>query len=126
MNNIVDINKKYTTRDEREVVIFEVSDRVYCKIKCSDGWAAVSRQLSGMLYDFGKYSNSDLILAKTWRAWKKEEVPKLFMAQHKISRGQRIACANGDESTKELSYLFTNYDWLHEDGTTTPCGVLDG
>ena len=121
----IDITKKYTTRDGREVVIFEVSDRVYCKIKCLDGWAPAPRSLSGMLYDCGKYSNGDLIPVKAWRAWKEGEAPKFFMTQHKASRGKRVACADADASTMELSHLFANYDWLHEDGTTTPCGVLE-
>ena len=123
MSNI-DITKTYTTCDEREVVIFEVSDRVYCKIKCSDGWAATSRSLNGMVVEFGKYSSGDLILAKTWRAWKEGEGPKRLM----------IHWENHAADTCEIvirpmhysdAYLFENASWLHEDGTTTPCGVLE-
>lgn len=126
MSNI-DITKRYQTRDGREVVIFEVSDKVYCKIKCTDGWASLTRSLSGMIYDCGKYTSGDLIPVKTWRKWKEGEAPKFFMVKNKESGFRSIERASRVISNYSTYYLhlFSHYDRLHEDGTTTPCGVCE-
>lgn len=128
MNNIadinVDINKKYTTRDGREVVIFEVSDKVYCKVRgvrgVTKGWSIGHRRLDGRAFS-SQDSDLDLIRVKTWRAWKDGEAPKFFMVRNNASGWQHVA--NGSESAGYFSSLFANYDRVHEDGTTTPCGV---
>ena len=123
MNDIIDIAKKYTTRDGREVVVFEVSDRVYCKIRGKDGdWFVSRRELSGRLCPSAE-SDVDLIPVKTWRAWKYGEAPRFFMAQTKTSTGAYVAPGTG--SGFDGNFMLENYIWLHEDGTTTPCGVLE-
>ena len=66
---------------------------------------------------------SNIDIAKTWRSWKAGEAPKYFMARHQRSGEQRVV--HSYVSNSYLSELFNDYDWLHEDGTTTPCGVLE-
>ena len=117
----IDITKKYQTRDGREVVIFEVSDKVYGKIKCNGEWAPMSRPLSGMVSSRTDYDAAgDLLPVKTWRAWKAGEVPRFFMARNKESQANVIQFSG---NYPNLDRLFTDYMWLHEDGTTTSCGV---
>ena len=120
----IDITKKYQTRDGREVVIFEVSDKVYGKIKCSGEWASMCRPLSGRVSSRTDYDVAgDLIHVKTWRAWKEGEAPKFFMVRNMASGWQHVA--HGSESAGYFSSLLANYDRVYEDGTTTPCGVLE-
>ena len=117
----IDITKKYQTRDGREVVIFEVSDKVYCKIKFNGEWAPMSRPLSGMVSNRTDYDAAgDLLPVKTWRAWKEGEAPKFFMVRNKESQANVIQFSG---NYPNLDILFSDYMWLHEDGTTTPCGV---
>ena len=125
MNDITDIAKKYTTRDGREVVVFEVSDKVYCKIRGKDGdWFVSRRELSGRLCPSAE-SDVDLIPVKTWRAWKYGEAPRFFMVKRKGGGIPQIGFSSSNSRCADSYYvnLFTNYDRLHEDGTATPCGV---
>lgn len=117
----IDIAKKYTTRDKREVVVFEVSDKVYCMVKCLDGWHSVSRSLSGTVVECGKYNSGDLVPVKGWRAWNEREAPKCFVVRQKGSDGDYVAYAGRPQAY--YCNLFANYFRVHEDGTTTPCGV---
>ena len=122
MSGIVDITKRYITRDGREVVIFEVSDRVYCKVREHAGWFVASLHLNGQVF-LGRESGSDLVPVKTWRPWRKGEMPRHFMARHKEGGGWHIAHAS--ELAGCFLKLFANYDRLHEGGTITPCGVCE-
>ena len=120
MTNI-DITKTYQTRDRREVVIFEISDKVYCKIKEGSAWFVTTRALCGRVNpgDPGASHGGDLITVRTWRAWKQGEAPRYFIARRKITGEYSVVYGQGNLP----SALFSHYEWVHEDGTTTPCGV---
>ena len=85
-------------------------------------WLSGTWRLDGLTN--GKTTNGfDLIEGKTWRAWKEGEAPKWLMLRWKndLTGGARaIRCGTGGYSYEEL---FRLADWLHEDGTITPCGV---
>jgi hypothetical protein len=60
-----------------------------------------------------------------WRPWRPDEVPTYFMSQDKLS-GFFMASNQRDFLNKsDCAVLFQNRQHLHEDGTTTPCGVLE-
>ena len=128
MSNI-DITKVKTTRGGFRVHIYEtLSGRIHGRMQCSDEWIIKSWRLNGAVLGGGLNDACDLIEEKTWRAWKEGEAPRFFMAKHKESAVCSIQLASRDGSNTSSYYfhLFNNYDRLHEDGTTTPCGVLDG
>ena len=122
MRNI-DITKRYQTRDGREVVIFEVSDKVYCKVRDSFEWYVTSRLLNGRIYEDAE-RGADLQLVKTWRAWKKGEAPKFFMVKAAVNDGLKVLAIDSSK-VGDWDNFFNNFTWVHEDGTTTPCGVCE-
>jgi ribosomal protein L34 len=122
MTNI-DITKRYQTRDGREVVIFEVSDKVYCKFRECGEWHMRSRPLNGRIF-MGAENGSDLIPVKTWRAWKHGEAPKFFMVKAATNDGLKVLAIDSSK-VGDWDNFFNNFLWLHEDGTTTPCGVCE-
>ena len=127
MTNI-DITKTYQTRDGREVVIFEVSDKVYCKIRGRDDgeWCVAWRHLTGKAFGVSSCAG-DLIPAKQWRAWKSSgEGPKVLMIRWKnLTKDTCDVVYRRAAQDSSDFFLFVNADWLHEDGTTTPCGVCE-
>lgn len=123
----IDITKIYQTRSGLPVRIYAVDGiglfPVHGAVKDADGWihdvwCADGAGDSGVIG-----APRDLIPAKQWRAWKEGEGPKFFMARSK-NNGSTIV-GYGRESALCLCAFFGEYDRLHEDGTTTPCGVLE-
>ena len=128
MSNI-DITKVYTTRKGLKVHLYEERNGYiygrYCEPylgQVLDCWTPASWNSYGICnQNIG--TDFDLVPVKTWRAWKKGETPLYFMLRQKFTGGQCIGHASS--SPVYYSNLFANYDRLHEDGTTTPCGVLE-
>jgi hypothetical protein len=126
-NMNIDITKKYTTRDGREVRIYAVDGGgihpVHGAIKMDDGswkgcqWYSNGDNFSGNCYD--------LIPVKTWRAWKCHEMPKFFIIRHKEVGSLYAETADKIIGDDYLKLLLENYMRVHEDGTETPCGVCE-
>ena len=121
MSNI-DIAKKYQTRDGQEARIYAAdaggSYPVHGAIHNGKAWALCQWQSDGKSFSRTDY---DLIPMKQWRAWKDGEAPKFFMARSKTDYAYMVV-----RSTDVIiNNLFSSYEWLHEDGTITPCGALE-
>ena len=129
--NKIDITKTYATRGGLPVRIYAMDGAgpypIHGAVRTERGWEDEKWDKYGEYVRAGA-SDFDLIPVKTWRAWKEGEAPRFFMAKHKESAVCSIQLASRDGSNTSSYYfhLFNNYDRLHEDGTTTPCGVLDG
>ena len=125
MNNI-DITKKYQTSSGMQVRIYAVIEGqswgVHGAIKHESGrWVSAEWHRTG---EMGASPHElDLVPVKAWRAWKKGEAPKFFMAQTKTSTCAYVAPGTGPGF--DGNFMLENYMRLHEDGTTTPCGVLE-
>lgn len=60
-----------------------------------------------------------------WRPWTIDEVPVIFMARAKDGGVTTGIWTARDLRSNSLSMMLENYEHVHEDGTTTPCGVLE-
>ena len=122
----IDITKTYQTRSGLSVRIYAVDGAgpypLHGAVRTERGWDDEKWNKYGEYVRAGA-SDLDLIPVKTWRAWKDGEMPKFFMVRHK--EGGEWHIANGSDLAGCFQKLFLNYDRMHEDGTTTPCGVLE-
>jgi hypothetical protein len=120
----IDITKKYTTRDGREVRVYAVDGiapyNVHGAVKYENGWDDQTWTEDGEYNKDKPPCGRDLIPVKTWRAWKEGEAPKFFLARHKTSQEVQ-AIQDGTHSCRDIWFKY--YTHVHEDGTETPCGV---
>jgi hypothetical protein len=78
-------------------------------------------------YDYLKYRIKP---EPKWRPWKASEVPKVVVTIPKdtpenTATWPTVEWGFGLTCDKVLLRRFGECLWLHEDGTTTPCGVLE-
>ena len=120
----IDITKTYTTRSGDPVRIYAVdgggANPVHGAIRDGNEWFLCKWREDGE--NFSR-TNADLVPVKQWRGWKDGEAPKFFMIKHKGNGGHYIG--HGGAPVCYYADLFADFDRLHEDGTTTPCGVLE-
>jgi hypothetical protein len=125
---MIDITKKYQTRSGLPVRIYATDGGgerpVHFAAQNKDGtWTNFSATDEGYVSTHYR-SPDDLIQAKTWRAWKEGEVPAVFMSRKKEGADDYSVrvMRSGAYSPK---YFFTEFSWVHEDGSETPCGVCE-
>jgi len=133
----IDINKKYQTRSGLPVRIYatdgggpfpihgavqtdrrpEQPENRFAQI-C---WTELGSRCGHPIKD-----TWDLIPAKTWRAWRKNDAKPKFMVVQENNRKQlEVHCVFASDCDTELQNLFDNFKWFHEDGTETPCGACE-
>ena len=123
----IDITKTYATRSGLPVRIYAVDGcgvyPVHGASRSSAGWEDQKWSDTGR-YNMARAEEGgyDLVPAKTWRAWKEGEAPKFFMVR---SQDKKLMLGLDRSKIDCFNALFIAFDWLHEDGTTTPCGVLE-
>lgn len=125
----IDITKVYTTRGGLPVRIYAVdcggAAPVHYAAQNNDGtWTVFSATENGHISTYCR-SQDDLIPAKQWRAWKDGEGPKRFMIRAKNSPNGSCEVLVREGFSYSSERLFADFDWLHEDGTETPCGVCE-
>jgi hypothetical protein len=121
----IDITKKYTTRSGMPARIYATDGAdiaVHGAYKTEIGWEYAGWTDDGSYHEDGETNDLDLTPAKTWRAWKEGEVPVMFMARKKEGADDysvRVIRAR----RRSYEHFFSEFLWVHEDGTETPCGV---
>jgi hypothetical protein len=125
---MIDITKKYQTRSGLPVRIYAVDGGGICPvhgaIKDDGGWYDDRWRVGGSYTDGGVDDPRDLVIAKSWRAWKEGEGPVRLMYRNKTSADRVTLIGKVVDGESRLWY-FRNAIWLHEDGSETPCGVCE-
>ena len=129
----IDITKTYTTRDGRGVHLYEQRNGYFYGRFChgsgsaeTDSWAPASWTVNGgtCMQNWG--TGYDLVPKKQWRAWRKNDAkPKFIITKDGSKLRLEAHCFFQSDCDAELQMLFEHYSWIHEDGSETPCGVLE-
>jgi hypothetical protein len=120
----IDITKKYTTRNGLPVRIYAGDGAgghpIHGAIKFEGGWSHNTWCADGAYTAGETFDSRSLIPVKTWRAWKRGEGPKFFIAKRKLTG--ELSVAEHTQTAVPRVWL-DHYLWVHEDGAETPCGV---
>ena len=123
----IDITKTYTTRSGLPVRIYAVDGVGKYPVHGAlfDGaWIQHTWTVEGSWAET-THSHS-LVPAKTWRSWRKNDAkPKFIITKDKSKLRLEAHCFFQSDCDAELQNLFDHYSWIHEDGSETPCGVLE-
>ena len=121
----IDINKKYTTRGGQPVRFYATDGSkdypIHGAILQNGQWYWAAWNTEGQCDPQSAETCNDLIPVKTWRAWMEGEAPLRIMIRRKGS----TAVETKRTRDCDLVTLFIHYVRVHEDGTTTPCGVCE-
>ena len=123
----IDITKKYTTRSGLPVRIYATDGAgqhpIHGAIKYKNGWNDSTWCANGAYTEGYTDGSRSLIPVKTWRAWEEGEGPARLMIRSKASSGHACEVLIRAAEPAPNKRLFSDFIWLREDGTETPCGV---
>lgn len=124
MTTPINIDKVKALRNGNPYRHYATTEKEHHGAEFSSGkWTMLTHALNGSwLNDDGAPRPYDLVEAKTWRAWKEGEGPKFFMVR---SKDDGLMLGLDRSKIDCFKNIFSAFDWLHEDGTTTPCGVCE-